>query len=102
MKVIYLGKTKEEFVYNSMGELREEAKKYGIVIGNDVSVGDFTKISHSAQIGNFAEIGKNICILERAKVPEKANITEIYHINGAYKYQVSGYFVDSVPYVQMG
>jgi NDP-sugar pyrophosphorylase family protein len=126
MKVVFFGFSKVSFEYETIVELREEAKKYnitigegvtigshvtiegGVTIGTNVTIGDDVTIGEGVTIGNHAKIegsvtiGDDVTILTRAKIKTGITIRQIIHVCNAYKYHASAYYFEGVLFVQLG
>jgi len=132
MKTVFLGDEKKMLKYKTIEKLKKEAEKYGIAIGDGVTIGDWVLIDNNAVIGNgvtiadnvdigkvsiigngatigdkvyirdFVTIGDNIEILTRAKIRYGCTIEDIVHLKDEYKYYVSGYIIYRKIIIQMG
>jgi len=60
MKKCYIGKN--EFEYENVDELRQEALKYGIIIEEDVEFGNLVVFNGWAKIGRYSKIGDYVRI----------------------------------------
>ena len=73
-KTVYLGNNTKMFKYRTPKELQEEAKRYGISIGYEVTVGDYVGISNNVTIGDDAVIGSNAKVGYGATIGDNATI----------------------------
>jgi len=119
-KVIYLGFQKERFEYETIVELRAEAKKYDIIIGHGCEIGNGCilgkgcKIGHGCEFGNGCKIGDyctfgnsctlgfNLVLMSRARIKSETNIYKIINLSGYYKYQASAIKTNTEILIQLG
>ena len=57
MKTVFLGNKKNKYEYTDINKLQEEAKRYWIAIGDNVTLGDGVGIWNNATIGSYSKIG---------------------------------------------
>jgi hypothetical protein len=88
-KVIYLSSGR--FEYENLPELKDEFEKLNIKLGNGC------KLGYGCELGDWCELGYRCELGDGCKL----NTTPFYSI-GLYKYHVSAYYNNSIPYIQLG
>ena len=114
MRTIFLNGN--EFEWNYIGKLKEEAKKYGIKIGSNVYIGSDVSIWSNVTIGSYVTIGSNVTISSDIRIGSgvriwsgiridegiKGEIYKVQRLSGLYRYKQDIIYTDKDIYIRMG
>ena len=126
MRTIFLNGN--EFEWNYIGKLKEEAKKYGITIGSNVSIDSNVSIGADVIISSDVSIGSNVIISSnvniwsnvsigsdirigsgvkiwsgtRIPVGIKGKVYKVQRLSGLYRYEQDIIYTDKDIYIKMG
>ena len=102
MKTIYLDGNK--FEWSNIEELREEARKYNVIIHANVLIDSNVYIGSNARIGSDVTISFGVKIDSDVIIHSsvKGKVLKCIHLDGLYKYSQDIIFTDEDIYIRMG
>ena len=96
MRTIFLNGN--EFEWDYIGTLKEEARKYGITIDSDSYIGSNVRIDSGVIISQDVIIDSGV----RIDLGVKGKVYKVQHLSGLYKYKQDIIYTDKDIYIRMG